>query len=391
MEKTKKKFFPAFHLVKRERISFSKSLLIRAIGIFCALIFIGLVTMFVTGINPIDFYKTLIDGSIGTPRRFWSLLQNAAMLLCVAVALTPAFKMRFWNTGGEGQVLIGGMATAACMIQLSDKISGFPLMLIMFISASIAGAIWAGIPAFFKAKWDTNETLFTLMMNYVAIQIVSFFTLEWSVPKGSGQIGVINQQSRAGWMPYIGRNQYLLNILIVLVITLFIYFYLRQTRHGYELSVVGESMNTARYVGLDVPKVMIRTLLLSGALCGLAGFLIVSGADHTVAVNTAGGRGFTGILVSWLSKFNPLYMIANSLLLVFLERGALEISTIYRLNASYADIVTGIIIFFIIAFEFFINYKIMIRCEDLDSEASKAKFDSANFNNVENNEKGEEK
>ena len=216
------------------------------------------------------------------------------------------------------------------------------------------------IPAIFHAKWNTNETLFTLMMNYIAIQIVSYFTYIWSVPKGSGQIGLINSGTQAGWMPSVGGYDYLINIIIVAVLTIVIQIYLRNTKHGYEISVVGESQNTARYIGISVPKVIIRTMLLSGALCGIAGLIIVSGTDHTLTKTIVGGRGFTAIMVSWMAKFNPVSMILTSFIIVFLQKGASEISTIYGLNSSFSDILTGIIIFFIIGCEFFINYSIRI-------------------------------
>ena len=303
----------------------------------------------------------MVDGAIGTERRLWALAQNTAMLLCVALAVTPAFKMKFWNIGAEGQVLAGGLATAACMIFLGDKLSPVVLMLVMIVSSIVAGAVWAFIPAFFKAHWNTNETLFTLMMNYIAMCIVSYFSYEWSVPKGSGHIGVINEATGAGWLPKIGGKAYLCNILIVVVITVFMYIYLKYSKHGYEISVVGESENTAKYIGISVKKVIMRTMLLSGLICGIAGFLLVSGTDHTINRDTAGGRGFTAIMVSWLAKFDPIYMILTSLLIVFLERGAGEISTTFGLNDSFSEIITGIIIFFIIGSEFFVNYQLKFR------------------------------
>ena len=196
------------------------------------------------------------------------------------------------------------------------------------------------------------------MMNYIAIQIVSFFAYIWSVPKGSGQVGIINSSTKAGWLPSIGGHDYLINIIIVAVLTAAVFIYLRYSKHGYEIQVVGESENTARYIGIDVKKVIIRTMLLSGAICGIAGFLLVSGTDHTFSRELAGGRGFTAIMVSWLAKFNPIYMIITSFIIVFLQRGAGEISTTFGLNDSFSDILTGIIIFFIIGSEFFINYSI---------------------------------
>ncbi len=352
---------PVFHISKRSALPFWLSWIIRVAAVAAALIACAGVTVFLTGENPISVYATMIDGAIGTERRIWSLLQNTAMLLCVSLAVTPAFKMKFWNIGAEGQVLMGGLATASCMILFGNKLPTIALYPLIIVTSIVAGAVWAFIPAFFKARWNTNETLFTLMMNYIAIQIVSYFTYIWSVPKGSGQIGVINASTKAGWLPSIGGSQYLINILIVAVLTFGMYIYLKYNKHGYELSVVGESENTARYVGINVKKVIMRTMLLSGAICGIAGLLLVSGTDHTITRNTAGGRGFTAIMVSWLAKFNPAYMVLTSFLIVFLQRGAIEISTIYGLNDSFSEIITGIIIFFIIGSEFFINYQIKFR------------------------------
>ncbi len=352
---------PLFHIVKRNALVWWQSWLIRLAAVAAALIVSALVTVLLTGENPIGVYATMIKGAVGTQRRVMNLLQNTAMLLCISLAVTPAFRMRFWNTGAEGQVLVGGLATAACMIFLGDKVPTPLLILIMVVASVIAGAVWAVIPAFFKAHWNTNETLFTLMMNYIAIQIVSYFTYIWAVPKGSGNIGVINRDTMSGWLPKVGGKDYIINIIVVAVLTVAMYIYLKYSKHGYEISVVGESENTARYIGINVKKVIIRTMLLSGAICGIAGLLLVAGTDRTITRDTAGGRGFTAIMVSWLAKFNPLYMVVASLLLVFLQKGASEISTVFGLNDSFSDIITGIIIFFIIGSEFFINYSIRFR------------------------------
>jgi len=350
---------PLIHIVKRDSISTVKSWLIRLGSIAASLVFCAIVTIILTGKNPIDIFSILVEGAIGTERRIWGLLQSVAMLLCVSLAVTPAFKMKFWNIGAEGQVLIGGLATTACMILLGNKIPNYLLIILIFVTSMIAGAIWAFIPAFFKAIWNTNETLFTLMLNYIAIQLVSYFASAWAVPKGSGAIGIMNADTKAGWLPDIFEQKYLINILIVAALTVFVYVYLRYSKHGYEISVVGESENTAKYIGINVKKVIIRTMLLSGALCGIAGVLLVSGTDHTLTKETAAGRGFTAIIVSWLAKFNPIYMVLTSLLICFLQKGAGEIASKSNgLDKSFSDIITGIIIFFIIGSEFFVNYRI---------------------------------
>lgn len=356
---------PLFHIVKRDSIPKLNSWLIRIIAILLALVFCGILTMVLTGENPIKVYVTMFEGAFGSSRKIWKLLQNLAMLLCVSLALTPAFKMRFWNIGGEGQVLIGGLATTACMILLGDKVPNFLLIIIMIIASILAGAIWALIPAVFKAKFNTNETLFTLMMNYVGIQLVSYFCMYWENPKGAGKIGIINRATEAGWLPTIGNQNYLLNIIVVAVITVLMYIYHKYSKHGYEIAVVGESENTARYIGINVNKVILRTMALSGAVCGIAGLLLVGGTDHTISTTTADGRGFTAIMVSWLAKFNPIYMILTSFLLVFLEAGADQISMIFGLNQSFSEIITGIILFFIIGSEFFINYQLKFRSKEV--------------------------
>lgn len=352
---------PLVHIVKRGSVPWYISTAIRGGAIVLALVVCGVITSLTTGENPIAVYAAMINGSFGTARKFWVLLQNTAMLLCISLAVTPAFKMRFWNIGGEGQALIGALACAACMICLGGVLPNWAVILCMVVSGISAGAIWAVIPAFFKAKFNTNETLFTLMMNYVATQLVAFFSVVWESPKGSGKIGVINPNTMVGWFPQIGSSKYLLNVIIVGLVTIGMYIYLNYTKHGYELTVVGESERTARYVGIKVEKVILRTMLLSGAICGIAGVLLVGGTNHTLSTSIVDGRGFTAVMVSWLAKFNPVWMILASFLLVFLGRGAGEIATNFGLNQSFGDILTGIILFFIIGSEFFINYKLSFR------------------------------
>ena len=356
-----KKKEPFFHVVKRDALPWYQSVGIRAVAIILALIVCGIVTALTTGINPVEVYQSVFAGAFGTARKTWITLQNMSVLLLIALALTPAFKMKFWNIGGEGQVLIGGLAAAACMICLGEKVPSAVVIVCMVVSSVAAGAIWGFIPAFFKAKWNTNETLSTLMMNYIATQLVAFFTILWEVPKGSGKIGIINQNSNAGWLPQLFGSKYLLSIFVAVIVTVFMYIYLNYSKQGYAISVVGESENTAKYVGIKVEKVIIRTVVLSGALCGLVGLLLVGSINHTITTTIAGGQGFTAVLVSWMSKFNPLTMVFATFLIIFMDRGASEISTAFGLNHAYSDILTGIILFFIIGCEFFITYRLQFR------------------------------
>ncbi len=345
---------PLFHIVKREPLPWYGALGVRAGAIVTALLLSAVVIMLLTQKNPIEIYKAMFEGAFGSSNRIWNLLQQLSMLLCVSLAVTPAFKMKFWNIGAEGQVLVGGLATVAVMMFCGDKMS-LPVLLITMICASIiAGIVWALLPAIAKALWNTNETLFTLMMNYVAIQLIAYF-LKKFVKSGSG---VLSPMPEYG-LPILGDMPYLLNIIIVAILTIMVYVYLKYSKQGYEISVVGESENTAKYIGINVKKVIIRTLIISGTLCGIAGLLLVGGTDHTISTTTAGGRGFTAIMVSWLAKFNPIVMVLTSFLIVFLERGAEQVSSQFRISSAISDIITGIILFFIIGCEFFLQYKIV--------------------------------
>ena len=350
-----------FQISKRDTLPLGKALLIRGGILLLALVFCGLITTLLTGQNPISVYGTILSGAFGSSRRIGVTARNVAILLGISLAVTPAFKMRFWNIGAEGQTLIGCLATTACMITLGDKLPNAVLILVSLAAALAAGALWGFLPAFFKAKWNTNETLFTLMMNYIATQLAAFFIIVWEVPKGAGKIGIINQGTEAGWLPVVGGQKYLLVILVVAVLTVFMYIYLNYSKHGYEIAVVGESQRTASYAGIKVERVIVRTMVLSGAVCGLMGLLLTAGTDHTLTTTIVGGRGFTAVMVSWMAKFNPIIMIFTSLLLVVLGRGASEISSTFGLNQSFSDILTGIILFFIIGSEFFITYQVSLR------------------------------
>ena len=352
---------PLMHISKRDEIETWKSWLIRIIAVLLSLVVCAGVIVALTGLNPIEVYKGIFDGAIGTKRRAWMTIRDTLVLLCIAVGITPAFKMRFWNIGAEGQVLIGGVTSAAMMIYLGNSLPPVVLFPLMFLGSAAAAMIWGVIPAFFKAYWNTNETLFTLMMNYIATQLAAFFIIVWEVPKGAGKIGIINQGTEAGWLPVVGGQKYLLAILVVAVLTVFMYIYLNYSKHGYEIAVVGESQRTASYAGIKVERVIVRTMVLSGAVCGLMGLLLTAGTDHTLTTTIVGGRGFTAVMVSWMAKFNPIIMIFTSLLLVVLGRGASEISSTFGLNQSFSDILTGIILFFIIGSEFFITYQVSLR------------------------------
>lgn len=358
---------PLVRIARRESMPFWMSMLIRVAAVIAGLVLSGVIIYLLTGASPLKVYQSMLQGAFGSnannfSQKTWITVRDTMMLLCIAVGLAPAFKMKFWNIGAEGQVLVGGIATAACMIYLKN-LPPFLLFICMIGASLLAGALWGLLPAVFKAKWDTNETLFTLMMNYVALQLTSFFVAKWENPIGSNKVGIINQGANAkqGWFPAVFGQDYMLNVIFVMALTLGMFFYLKYSKQGYEISVIGDSRNTARYAGIPVDKVIIRTMLISGAICGLAGFITVSGSAHTISTSTAGGKGFTAIIVAWLAKFNTFTMIAVALLLTVFDKGAIQVATEYGISKDMSNMITGIILFFIIGSEFFVNYRMIFR------------------------------
>lgn len=347
-----KKREPLIHITKRAALDWKLSIGIRAAAIVGAFVTMTIVFLLLSDENPFVLYGSMIEGVFGNSMRTWILFSNTAILLGISLALTPAFKMKFWNCGGEGQVLIGSLMTAMIMFFVGDSVP-FPLLIVIMLVSSVGiSAIWALIPAIFKSKWNTNETLFTLMMNYIAIQCVTYFLKLFGNAQG-------NQEPLPQFaLPKLLGDRYLLNIIIIAVICVLMHIYLKYSKQGYEISVVGESERTAKYIGINVSKVIIRTLIISGAICGLVGFLLVANGSCAVTTTITGGRGFTAIMVSWLAKFNPIYMVLTSFLVIFLQQGTSFMGDIYRLDTSMAEIFIGVVLLFIIGCEFFINYKI---------------------------------
>ena len=353
---------PLIHLSKRESISIVKSWLIRLAAIVLGLVVCGLVAYILSdklrsGKKTIfDFYHSfLVKGSFSTSRKMWKFFKNMAVLQCISLAVTPAFRMQFWNTGAEGQTLMGVWGAIAVAFYLGGKVPAALLLVLMLAAALLCGALWALLPAIFKAKWNTNETLFTLMMNYVAANVVSYFLVVW-VPSGSSSLGKLP----FGRLPSVVHDYFLI-IVVAFVLTIAAFVYLNYSKHGYEISVVGTSVRTAQYSGMNVKKIIIRTMIVSGLLCGLTGYLIAAGLDQSITTESVGGQGFTAIMVSWLAHFNPLSMLLTSGLITLLNQGAAQISQDFNVSGAFPDVIVGIILFFIIGSEFFINYKVKLR------------------------------
>ena len=351
---------PLVRIAKRSDIARGKAWLIRAAAILLALL-TGALIILALGHNPIAVYKEMITSALGKPRGVRETVKKAVPLLGCALAIAPAFRMKFWNIGAEGQILAGGIAASYFALFWFDKLPGPALLILMALAALLAGGIWGMIPALCKARWGTNETLFTLMLNYIVLGIVRFLQ---AGPWGPG----LNPNSAYPKIPMFDDAARLPQVfgvhigwIAILVLTVVMFWYLNYTKHGYEIAVVGESVNTAQYAGMRVPWIIVRTMILSGAISGFVGFLQVAGASYTLTESTAGGVGFTAITVAWLAKLNPFVMVLIALFLGVLEKGADTIQTVYQIPASAAEMLTGLILFFMLGCEFFIQYRLMFR------------------------------
>ena len=347
---------PLVRLAKRDAMPRGQVWAIR-VGSFVLAILIGALIFLMLGHSPFQGYATILDGSLGKATVFRQTVRIAVPLLGTALAIAPCFKMRFWNIGAEGQITAGAVGASYFALFWADKLPQVPLLIVMAVAGAVCGGLWALIPAFFKARWGTNETLFTLMMNYIMIGIVRW--LQGGPWEGRPGSQIIPEFADNALLPRVFGVH--CGWIIVLVLTVLMFLYMKYTKQGYEIAVVGESENTARYAGMNVAKVVMRTMFLSGALSGLVGFIVVSGADGTLHAEVAAGVGFTAITVAWLAQLNPFAMIAISFLLGVLEKGSDTLQTRMEVPASISDIITGVFLFCMLGCEFFINYRLIFR------------------------------
>ena len=353
----KKQQEPLIRVAKKTELTGGKQVLFSLVGLLIAIL-VGGIFILCLGKNPFAVYQSIFSGAFRSKLAFQGTIKIAIPLLISSLAITLAFKMKFWNIGAEGQIIMGAIF-ATYFALFFDHLPHYLLLLIMLLAGIVGGGLWGLIPAFFKSKFGTNETLFTLMLNYIALYLIKYFTEgPWRDPASSGfpKIATFTQNAQldkifgihAGWV-------------IALILVVFVFIYLRYTKQGYEISVVGESENTARYAGMNVGKIVMRTMFFSGAICGIAGMVQASGAAYTLGESVAGGVGFTAIIVAWLSRLNPFLAVFFTLFLSVLQKGSSVMQSAFNLSTYVSDVLQGIILFVILAVDFFNQYKLIFR------------------------------
>lgn len=344
---------PLLRVVKRKEMGSKQVIFLRLFAVLLSLV-AGGVFILCIGHNPFTIYGTILSGAFRSAMAVQATVKMMIPLLIASLGVTLAFKMKFWNIGAEGQIIFG--ATCATFFALNfAHWNHVVLVIVMMLAGFIGGGLWGLIPAIFKVKYDTNETLFTLMLNYIAMHIVSYLRDgPWMDPNAQGYTKIARFDNNAALDKVLGIQ---MGWIIALILVVLVFVYIRYTKQGYEISVVGESQDTARYAGMNVKKIVLRTMFLSGAICGLGGMIQATGSDITLTTNVAGGVGFTAIIVAWLAQLNPVMILVVSFLFSVLDKGSSVVQSSFGLSTDCADVLQGIILFFILGCEFFIRYK----------------------------------
>ncbi len=351
---------PRFILVKRAQMTRWQSFLLNLSAVAIAIIAGGILILCI-GKNPFTFYGTIIAGCFKTPLAVKSLIRIVVPLLIASLGVIPAFRMKFWNIGGEGQFIMGAVCSSAVALFFPADTPHHLLLICMGLAGIIGGGLWALIPAFFKCRFSTNETLLTLMFNYIALYVVQYLRDgPWRDPSAGGFPKIAKFPENAWLDQLFGVD---ISWIIGAALVIFIAVYLRNTKHGYEIAVVGESVNTARYAGMNVEAVIMRTMFISGAVTGLGGMLQVSGeaTSHTLSMGIASGVGFTAIIVVWLANLNPFATVAVAVLIGMLDKGCGVAQSTYGLSSAVSSILKGIILFAVLGAMFFTGYKLVRR------------------------------
>lgn len=348
---------PFVRVIKRAELPEGNILLLRLAAVALSLV-AGGIFIACMGQNPFVIYGTILSGACRSVMAFQGTVKIMIPILISSLGVTLAFKMKFWNIGAEGQIIFG--ATCATYFALfCSQWNHVILVIVMFFAGIIGGGLWGLLPAIFKVKYNTNETLFTLMLNYIALHIVSYLRDgPWMDPGSQGFPKIARFDKNASLDKLFGIQ---FGWLIALILVVVVFIYLKYTKQGYEISVVGESQDTARYAGMHVKKIVLRTMFFSGGICGLAGMIQAAGSDITLTTSVAGGVGFTAIIVAWLAQLNPFSILIVSFLFSVLEKGSSVVQSNFGLSTDCADVLQGIILFFILGCEFFVRYQFLFR------------------------------
>jgi simple sugar transport system permease protein len=345
----------ALRVTKRDAMSRKKEYTVRILAVALSIVFAGVI-MLLFGLDPLKIFKSLIVGSVGTQMRIKQTLIKAIPLCIASLGISVAFKMKFWNIGAEGQITLGAAAATFVALNLGEATPRPVMLAAMAAAAILAGGIWAFIPAIFKAKLGTNETIFTLMLNYIAIKFVMYLQYgPWIDPAAQGFPKIAMFSGNAILPEVFGLH---IGWIIALILVVFVYVFINKTKKGYEISVVGQSVETARYAGMNISSIIITAMLLSGGMCGLVGMIQASAIEKSLVYGIANNYGFTAIITAWLARLHSVAILFVCVVFAMLIQGGAYIQIAMNVPSSVASIVQGTILFFVLGSEFFLQYKV---------------------------------
>ncbi len=347
--------------IKRGEVSRKTNFTIRISAIILALILSG-IFIGALGHNPLEVFASMIKGAFGSPNRIKQTITIAIPLLITALGIAVAFKMQFWNIGAEGQIFMGAFGAALVALKFPEMSKPLTLLLMIIAGMTFAG-LWALISGILKVYFNTNETIVTLMLNYIALKFVTYLQYDvWKDKRAMGFPKIKNFPDEAIFPSLLGVN---IGWIFAIVLVIGFYLFMKKSKMGYEISVLGESENTAKYAGIDIKKTVLKAVFISGAICGLTGVIQASAVSNTLSVEVSGGYGYTAIIIAWLSNLNsPITLIVSVLFAGLLEGGA-YIQTSFGIPNAAASVIQALILFFVLGSEFFVRFK-LVKAEGLD-------------------------
>ena len=348
-------------IVKKNKAG--RSWLIRPLSILIAL-GVGALVIAMLGYNPFEIYREIVAGALGSAYNLKEVVRTTVPLLLMALGVTLCFRLQFFNIGAEGQFFMG--ATAASAVALNYPDLAAPVLIpLMLLAALIGGGLWCLIPALLKLRFGTNETLVTLMLNYIAVKIVAYLQFgPWKDPTSMGYPTIPLFSDNAVLPDLFGIH---IGWVIAAVLFVIVYLLLSRTKYGYQINVMGENPLTARYAGFNATWLLIVTVMLGGGLCGVAGFIQASAIEGSLTYTLSSGWGYTAIIVAWLGKLKPIPVLVATLLIAVLLQGCAYIQISLNVPYFMANIIQGVILFFVLASEFFTSYRFVWKREEKEA------------------------
>ncbi|MBC9783874.1 ABC transporter permease [Heliobacterium chlorum] len=348
--------FSRWHFEKRETTSNLVLVMVPVLSVVIGLIFTGLFIA-LTGKDPLEVYLLMFDGAFGSAYGISETIVKSIPLLICALGLSIAFRMQLWNIGAEGQLYMGAFGATWAALTFPDW-PAYQLLPAMMVAGFLAGGLWGLLPAIPRAYFKVNETITTLLMNYIAILWVDYLVVgPWKDPK-SFNFPISPQFTEGAILPTLGTSRIHMGLVFGVVVALLLYIVLNYTRWGFEIRVSGESPAAARYAGMNYVKNILLVMFISGGLAGLAGMTEVSAITQRLQHGISPGYGYSAIIIAWLARLHPAAIVLVSVIFGGMLVGGYSIQT-SGFSSTTVSMLQGAILFFVVGGEIFVNYRLV--------------------------------